>query len=405
MGKRVLVVTQWFDPEPAYRGSEFAQDLVDAGYDVEVVTGFPNYPGGKVYKGYTIRPIRRKTTQSGYQLTRLALYPNHGTSKIGRILNYISFLCSVFIYLTFWIRKVDLVYVYHPPATVAVAVAGAKFFRRWPMVVEIQDLWPDTLAATGMITNPRILSAIGYWTRWMYTRADHIIVQSWGFRNRIAAQGIGSEKITTLINWTNEDQVDVDLSDVPKFDPRHTMTVLFAGNMGPAQALSSVLDAAVQLQDRRNDIGFYFLGDGLDAPALKAKAEGLSNVTFWPRITPEKARCVLKTADALLVHLSDDPLFEITIPSKTQAYMLTGRPIIMAVAGDAARLVAECNGGAVVPPQDVLALCDAIEELADMPAAERDRLGQNARNHYDTHYSKAKGMSVFFAIFDELLLE
>ena len=404
MKKRIIVLTQWFEPEPAYRGKEFVRNLVATGYEVEVVTGFPNYPGGDVYDGYRIRPITHTQEDGGYALTRLALYPSHDASKIGRILNYTSFFMSALIYLSFVARRAHLVYVYHPPLTVGLAAAFSKYLRRWPVVVEIQDLWPDTLKATGMIGNDKVLKVIGWWARWMYGRVDHLIVQSWGFRDRVAAQGVPAKKITMVINWANEATAQY-ATDTPNYSNTHTFRVLFAGNIGRAQALGSVIEAAESLRHARPEVGFYFLGEGLALEGLidEVRARGLTNVTFWPRVSAHEVGSYLDGADALLVHLADDPLFAITIPSKTQAYLYAGKPILMGVRGDAARLVKTEDAGRIFTPENVESMVAAIEDLASMSPEERDAMGQRGRDFYNAKLSRAMGFATFIRIFDSLI--
>lgn len=404
MPKRIIMLTQWFDPEPAYRGAEFAIDLVSQGYEVEVVTGFPNYPGGQIYDGYKISPIQKRAVREGFSLTRLALYPSHDRSKIGRILNYLSFFVSAFIYLAFFAKRADLVYVYHPPLTVGLSAAFAKFVRRWPVVLEIQDLWPDTLEATGMIGNKRVLAIVGWWAQWLYRRVDHIIVQSWGFRDRITQRGEKEQKVSVIINWANETDQNTSSFSSP-FNSDHKFRVLFAGNMGPAQKLSSVLAAAEKLAHSHSEIGFYFLGSGLEAEALKEYAadRSLDNVVFLPRVSASEVGPFLEKSDALLVHLADDPLFSITIPSKTQAYLNAGKPIIMGVRGDAARLVEESGGGLVVPPSDCDALAAAVEKMAAMSHRERDEMGKRAKDFYDEQLCKEKGFASFVGVFEDVM--
>ncbi|MNE41437.1 putative glycosyl transferase [compost metagenome] len=159
MATRVLLLTQWFDPEPTFKGLVFARELVAQGFEVEVVTGFPNYPGGKLYPGYRIKLIQREVID-GVTVTRLPLYPSHGQSGIGRVLNYISFAASSLLYGLFGAKKPDVIYAYHPPLTVGIAAAFIRLLRRVPVVYDIQDMWPDTLRATGMFSNEKALRIV-----------------------------------------------------------------------------------------------------------------------------------------------------------------------------------------------------------------------------------------------------
>ena len=404
MSKRIIFLTQWFDPEPAYHGEEFVRDLIRAGFHVEVVTGFPNYPGGKIYDGYKIRPYKKTESKKGFTLTRLALYPSHSKSKLGRILNYLSFFLSATFYLTFFARSADLVYVYHPPLTVGLAAALSKYIRRWPIILTIQDLWPDTLKTTGMINNPVVLKIIGWSAVWLYRKADHIIVQSWGFKKQILKRGVKELKTSVIINWTNEVS-NVNSPNVPNFNEKHQFRVLFAGNLGPAQDLYSVTKAAKILYKSNPSIGFYFLGSGIEKVKLQkyVRENNLENVVFWPRVSSKDVMPYLLGADALLVHLENDPLFSITIPSKTQAYLYAGKPIIMGVSGDAAYLIRKSGGGLVVTPSDPYCLSDTIKKMSEMPCEQLNLMGDLASEFYDKYLCKEKGFASFVGIFKDVM--
>lgn len=375
------------------KGAAFARRLGELGFDVEVVTGFPNYPGGKIYDGYRVRPIKRMVMQ-GVAVTRLALYPSHDKSRIGRVLNYVSFFLSAALYLTFFARRADVIYAYHPPMTVALAAEVAGFFRRTPVVLDVQDMWPDTLRATGMISDGRLLRGIGRVCRWAWRRAAHVVVLSNGFRRLLIERGVPAERITVIPNWADEQSVTTAPMPRPEaLTEPGRFRVLFAGNMGPAQALDAVLDAAAILAGKCPEVEFCFLGSGLDTERLKARAqgEGLTNVRFLPRVPMADVGAYLAAADCLLVHLKADPLFAITIPSKTQAYMAAGKPIIMAVEGDAAELVHQSRGGVVLPPEDAGALAEGVASLADLAPDDLAELGANARRFYDDHLSFEQG--------------
>jgi len=173
--KRILLITQWFDPEPTFKGLLFAKKLVAHGFDVEVITGFPNYPGGKIYQGYRVKLMQREVIDE-VLVTRLPLYPSHDKSKVGRALNYTSFFLSSLIYGLFFAKRPDVIYAYHPPLTVGVTAALLKFFRKVPVVLDLQDMWPDTLRATGMINNRLILNFISKVCDFVYKSARRIVV-------------------------------------------------------------------------------------------------------------------------------------------------------------------------------------------------------------------------------------
>jgi colanic acid biosynthesis glycosyl transferase WcaI len=404
MATRVLLLTQWFDPEPTFKGLVFARELVAQGFDVEVVTGFPNYPGGRLYPGFKMRLIQREVIE-GVKVTRLPLYPSHGQSGIGRVLNYISFAASASIYSVFFARRADVMYAYHPPLTVGICAALVRFFRRVPVVYDVQDMWPDTLRATGMFSNEKILNVVSRVCDWVYRRVDHLVVLSPGFKALLIDRGVPAQKIDVIYNWCAEDQVcNSQPAERPGLAGVGAFKVLFAGNLGKAQALDTVLEAAALIRDEHPEINFVFLGSGVEGDRLKdlAASRTLTNVFFMPAVPMSEVGGYLAQADALLVHLKKDPLFSVTIPSKTQAYMAAGRPILMAVEGDAAALVEESGGGLVVESENAQALAQSVVKLKCMSAGERVAMAQKGRDFYTHQLSLAEGVKRFAAIFRRL---
>ncbi len=404
MSRRILLLMQFYDPEPVYKGQRFAEEVAKLGYDVEVVTGFPNYPGGKVYDGFRISPVL-KSRVNNIDITRLALYPSHNSNRLGRALNYTSFACSLLIYLIFFVRRADLVYVYHPPLTVGLAAAVAKLIRRRPLVLDIHDLWPDTVSASGMITNARLLRLLDAACKWLYRVSDEIIVQSEGFQLCLRERGVPDTKLSTIISWANEDVITKTQAPVHDALPVDgSLRVLFAGNMGRAQALDSVVAAAEHLKaaGQERAVTFYLLGSGLELETLKAQAStaGLTNVVFLPRVPPAEVGAYLAAADCLLVHLKDDPLFAITIPSKTQVYLLAGKPILIAVRGEAAELVERAGAGVGAVPQNPTSIAEAAIRLAGLQPEERELMGASGRDFYWRELSRAKGITCFGKIFE-----
>lgn len=404
MKYRVLLLTQWFDPEPTFKGLVFARELVQQGFEVEVVTGFPNYPGGKVYPGYKIKWLQREMVDGVY-ITRVPLYPNHDQSAIKRIFNYVSFAGSSLFYGLFMAKRADVIYAYHPPLTVGVTASLLRLIRRIPVVYDIQDMWPDTLRATGMLNNARALTVVGWVCQFVYRHVDRIVVLSPGFKRLLLSRGVPAEKMEVIYNWADEASLATPIE--PEFAPLPEdgrFKVLFAGNMGKAQALDAVLDAAVLLQAREANVCFVMLGGGLEVVRLQERVKDmqLNNVVFFPAVPMAQVGAFLQKADALLVHLRKDPLFEITIPSKTQAYMAVGKPLLMAVNGDAANLVVESGGGVVAESENPKALAAAIEKLSALPPAALSDMGIKAKAYYQKHLSLSVGASRFGEIFHAL---
>ncbi|ATE62284.1 glycosyltransferase family 4 protein [Thauera sinica] len=404
MSIRVLLMTQWFDPEPTFKGLVFARELVRQGFEVEVLTGFPNYPGGKVYDGYRIRLLQRETID-GVRITRVPLFPSHDQSKLGRILNYASFAATSLLYGLFGARRPDVVYAYHPPLSVGVSAAFLRLLRKVPVVYDIQDMWPDTLRATGMFSNEKALSFVAKVCDWVYRRMDRLTVLSPGFKRLLIERGVPEGKIDVIYNWCAEDNLTTPTGSLPAgFPGKDRFCVLFAGNMGKAQALAAVLDAAKLVKERDPRLCFVFLGGGIEVERLKqlAAESALDNVVFLPQVPMAQVGVLLSAADALLVHLKQDPLFRITIPSKTQAYMAVGKPILMAVDGDAADLVRESGGGCIARSEDPVSIAEAALSLMHMSEEERAGMAACNRRFYREKLSLAVGVARFGALFRQL---
>lgn len=404
---RILMLTQWFDPEPTFKGLAFAKELVRQGHEVEVLTGFPNYPGGKLYKGYRVRLLQRET-MDGISILRVPLYPSHDVSALRRIANYATFALSAAFMGALLVKPADVMYVYHPPATVGFAAAIISMVRRIPFVYDIQDLWPDTLAATGMLNNPGILKLVDSGCSFIYRLASKIVVLSPGFKETLITRGVPAKKINVIYNWCDEESIQQEhaaneLDEKLGFAGKFNM--VFAGTMGKAQALDAVIDAAKIIDNKHPKVQFVFVGGGIEVERLKKKTEemGVSNVLFLPRMPMQEIGSVLTRADVLLVHLRADPLFEITVPSKTQAYMAAGRPILMAVRGDAARLLEEGKAGLTCTPEDPESIAAAVERLSRMSQLTLDDMGNNGREFYEKELSLAVGAKKFESVFKSVV--
>lgn len=404
MPKRILLLTQWFDPEPTFKGLLFAKELLKRGFEVEVVTGFPNYPGGRVYDGYKIQ-WRHQEWIEGVLVTRLALYPSHDSSAKKRILNYLSFAVTSFFYCLFSAKKADVMYAYHPPLTIGIVASIVRIFRKIPVVYDIQDIWPDTLRATGMVNNEKVLGLVDNVARWVYRHVDHLVVLSPGFKRLLLERTVSDAKVTVIPNWCDESSLTKRNTEVHKDFPADSkFKIVFAGNMGKAQALDIVIEAAVRLRMTHPQVVFIMIGTGIEADRLKSKTleQELTNVIFLPAMPMDVIGNYLEMAEALLVHLRDDALFEITIPSKTQAYLYMGKPVLMGVRGDAADIIDTAGAGIVFEPGNVDSLCQAIGNLFEQSTDVRLRMGSAGRNYYDEHLSLLVGVNAFAKLFDSL---
>ncbi|HEA3271909.1 TPA: glycosyltransferase family 4 protein [Pasteurella multocida] len=399
---KILLLTQWFEPEPAIKGLAFAKELKAQGHDVQVLTGFPNYPGGKIYEGYKLRFFQKECIE-GIPVLRVALYPSHDSSAIKRILNYVSFAFMAMLFGIFATKKCDVIYAYHPPLTTGIAAIMIKLFRRTPVIYDIQDLWPDTLKATGMLTHDRLLKIVDYVCQCVYKCVDHIVVLSPGFKEKLIQKSVPANKISVIYNWCNETAlINTETSQTVHLC-HQKFNVLFAGNMGKAQALDTILDVAANMLPYP-DIHFTFIGSGTETTRLNMRKddENLTNVTFIPRVPMSQIGHVLQQADLLLVHLKQDVLFEITVPSKIQAYMAIGKPILVAVPGDASNLVRLAQCGETALSENIESIQRAILKMYHLPAQTRHLLGKNGNTFYFNELSLQKGTEKFIELFKKI---
>jgi len=401
---RVLLITQWFEPEPMLKGLLLARELKAMGHEVEVLTGFPNYPGGVLYPGYRLRLLRTDIIE-GIRVTRVPLYPSHSRSAIGRIFNYVSFAAAAAVYGAFQRRKFDVAYVYHPPLTVGMSAAVIGLVHRMPFLYDIQDLWPDTLESTGMISNRHALAIVATACRLVYRRAAMIVAQSPGIETRLLDRGVPREKLHMIYNWCDEAALAPSAARaVVPAGMAGRFNIVFAGNMGPAQALDTVLLAARDAHAADPRIQFVFVGDGVQVSQLQALSDSLQlgkAVMFLPRMPITEIGAILQAADVLLVHLRDDQLFSITVPSKTQAYLFSGKPILMAVHGDAANLVRQADAGVCAEPENAESIAQAAVRLASMEPEALSDMGRRGQAFYEKNLSIKVGIGRLAALLEQ----
>jgi glycosyltransferase involved in cell wall biosynthesis len=410
---RVVFLSICFDPEPGtVMGLPLAQRLRELGdYDVRVLTAVPWYPLGRVYPGYKMK-LWQWEELGGVRVLRVPVYPSHDRSPVRRVATYLSFmLAALFIGIPL-IGRADIVYYFDSLPTTGVVAAILAALRRAAVVQHIGDLWPDTVTESGMLPRGRFVriaeKSVGAWISWLYRRHAAITVASPGLKHLLVDRKVIAEKISVVQTWAFEDKfypmpADPSLRASLGFD---RFTVLYAGNVGPLQALDTVLRAAHELRDR-GDIQIAIMGGGQSEGDLRRlHAElGLTNVRLLPPRPMHEMNAINASADALLVHLRDIPIMHATTPSKTQVAMACGKPVLMGVRGDAAQLIVDANAGFAFPPESPQEMADAIRALADLSEGERTAMGRNGRDYYERHLSRAVGGRVVHDIFQRILTD
>jgi len=385
---------QYFQPEPIFKGLPLARAFRDLGHEVEVLTGFPNYPGGKIYSGYRLK-LYQKEVFDGIKVTRLPLYPSHGRSGIRRIFNFLSFGFAAFLLGPWFVKRPDVIYVYNL-VTLGPAWRILRLLYGSKVVVDVQDLWPESVSASGMMKSTIATRVLSWCCRSQYKSANKLVVLSPGFKQNLSARGIDEKKIEVIYNWCDESSISVpepNPEDAARLQFSNRFNIVFAGTMGVSQSLDCVLEAAVALESELPEVLFTFVGGGVDVPRLRDIGTKLSNVQFLNQMPPSEIGSVFANADVLLVHLKDDPIFRITIPSKIQAYLYAGKPILCGVLGDASDLVMKSGSGVTFLPDDSQSLIEAIRKLRSMTREELMAMGKAGKKFYDSELSMSQGVA------------
>lgn len=402
---RIGMLSQWFDPEtgPAALPAVYAREFVKQGHQVSVLTGFPNYPSGKLYPGYSIRPRHREGSPP-LRVTRVALYPNHGKSALGRLANYASFGLSATVMGGDALRDADAIWVYNSPVTVGAPMLAHSRFGRVPIFLHVQDLWPDSLIESGMFPKgfggrqaARVVAAL---VRLTERRSAVIGVISKSVRDLILERNprIDPERVVYVPNPTNE-QLFRPVSEIRdqagmSRTSDGVVEVMYAGAIGEVQGLDTLVEAASILRHRQ-DVRFILVGDGISRGRLQAKVEelGLTNVEFTGRVPQEDVPLLVARADVQLVSLASTPFLAYTTPSKIPSLLSSGVPIIGQLEGDGARLLRESGAAVVVSPNDAEGLAEAVGSLADAGSARRAEMGHCGRRFYEKNLSAESAAS------------
>lgn len=382
------MVSQHFWPE-SFPINDICSSLSDKAVELEVLTAKPNYPGGKVYDGYRAWNCFRETYK-GINVNRIPLWPR-GKTGLGLILNYLSFVFSGILFGP-WLmrgRKFDVIFVYAPsPILQVIPALFLGFLKNCPVVVWVQDLWPESLSATGYVPNRLVLKLVAMIVRFIYKRSDLILVQSQAFVApvRELASNTPIEYHPNSVNKSFSVTATEDVQQIEGMDG--VFPVLFAGNIGQAQAVDVIVEAACLLKDY-DDIQFVVMGDGSARQGMldEVNQRNLVNLHLPGKFPVESMPGFMQQAEVLLVTLSDREIFAATVPSKVQAYMAVGRPIIASLNGEGARLVEEAGAGLSAPAEDACALADTILKLYQMPEGQRDEMGSNGRDYYQRHFN------------------
>jgi glycosyltransferase involved in cell wall biosynthesis len=386
---RILVFSQHFWPEN-FRINDVATSLLQAGHQVTVLTGQPNYPLGTVFNGYRAAATGVEHHR-GLVIHRVPLVPRGGGGALRLASNYLSFIASAALFGAWRLRgqRFDVIFVYATsPLLQALAAIMLAWLKSCALVTWVQDLWPQSLQVTGFARNPRVLAMVEGVVRFIYARNTLLLVQSQAFVEPVRA--LTPPQVAVRVHY-NPGVDEAPASAAPTLRLGQGFNLVFAGNLGTAQGLDTILDAVERLRDL-SDLRIVLVGSGSRSAWLaeQVHTRSLSQVQLPGRFAPEQMTAILAQAQALLLTLKDDPAMALTVPSKLQTYLATGLPIIAAIGGEAARIVREAGAGLSCRAGDAVALADAIRRLHGMPTQERERMGTAGMRYGSEHFSPAR---------------
>ena len=400
---RILIISQYFYPEN-FRINDLCSGLQENGHEITVLTGKPNYPNGKFYKGYNCFKKRFEKI-NGIDVYRANLFPRGSGSGLKLFINYISFVIFGFFKLFFIKRKFDKIFVYAPsPITVGYLGIFASFIFRAKPFLWVHDLWPESVKDAGGINNKFILRLIDLMTRSIYYFYESILLQSPDFKKYLIAQGVNEKKLTYYPYYAESFyDIVIPKNNVKQMFPEG-LNILFAGNIGVAQSFDTIIEAARILRNKIKGFNFIVLGDGRDKQRVLKKIKEYyleENFEFWGSYPPDQMSDFFASADALLVSLKDTKIFSMTIPGKLQSYLACGKPIIGSLNGIGAKIIRDASCGLVSNSEDAEALANSIYEFNKLTLEDRSKLGDNARKYYEKEFERKALLKRLIDIFEK----
>jgi len=383
----ICIISMYYHPEPVARPHDLACILRQYGHEVRVITTLPNYPHGKIYSNYRQKLFRWEKIE-GIDVFRIPNIISRSRSKLLRIISYSSFTINAIIFGSMVIKDIDAIWTYQ------IGLPGL-IVAKWlcvPSIHEVQDLWPDWGVASGMIHQKWIFHILNNQEKLLYKHSKKIVTITRSFRNKLIQKGVQSDKIEIISNWANDRNFhaaayDYKLAKMEGLSDYFNIT--YIGNIGAAQSLDVIMEAAHLLADIK-DLQFVIIGDGVEKPRLEKKANEyrLKNVLFLGSRPQEKAALYMAMSDILFIHLKRDPIYEITIPSKTFGYLASGKPILAAAEGELAELIQRTKSGLVCKPEDATGLAETARQFRKMTKKQRTAMGDAGIKAINNFYSK-----------------
>lgn len=387
---KILIVSQYFWPEN-FIINDVALKLDELGHDVTVATGKPNYPCGAIFPDYRQRGIQEEIYEGSIRVIRVPLRPRKEGGSWNLARNYLSFACQGSIHLPIHLKgkSFDAILVFAvSPITAAIPAIVLKLMKKAHLAIWVQDLWPESLEATGYVRNRLVLRLVEYVVRWIYAAADTILVQSEAFVGPVALRAT-REKTLVLENCAPRcGAAATSLVRTERLVFHGGFNIVFAGNLGRAQNLETLLKSAELLVEKAPTVRFIVAGDGSESEWLKEQINNrrIPNIVLAGLLDRPAVTDLYRRAEALLVTLGSDAALDRTVPSKIQAYLQAARPILGALNGEGARVLREAEAGFTVASGDARGLTEAVLMLTQMSPSSRAALGRKAHAYFLRHY-------------------
>ena len=388
---KILIVSQYFFPEE-FKINDLARDFVDRGHKVTVLTGKPNYPKGEYYDGYQYKGVVTEK-YFGAEVIRVPLRKRGAGGGKNLVLNYLSFVYNANDYIRKNKMQYDAILVYEiSPITQVYPALFCKKKYGGKVLVWVQDLWPESVTAAGGVKNKLVLGILDRMVKKIYKKSDVLLVQSEGFKESILSKGDFKSKIIFAPNWAEDLYIEKQMikpEKVAAMMPKG-FRVMFAGNIGAAQDVESIIKAANETRDIP-DIKWVIVGDGRAKSIVETQAKefGLSKtVVFLGRHPMKQMPTFFSFADIMVVSLKDEYIFSLTIPAKTQSYMASGKPIVSMLNGEGNRIIENAGCGLTAQSGDYKMLAKNVKKLYKTEKKELSQMGLRGFEYYLSHFDK-----------------
>ena len=401
---KILVISQYFYPEN-FIINELTQSLAKKGLEITVLTGFPNYPSGKIYNGYKRKIYKKEKLNERIEILRMPIFLRGKGTFINLVLNYLSFIFSSCVISPFLLKKkYDLIFVYAPsPIFQTYIGAFLKIIFKVKLITWVQDLWPESLIVTGYVKNKLLLKFISFFVKYTYKYSDLILVSSKGFETKI--KNIYENSVVKyfpnpgIIKHNNE---NIKIKN-KTFLLNDGFNIVFAGNLGKAQSLETILKAAERLKPIK-EINIYLVGSGSKYNSIsdEIKTKNLNNVILTGKIESQNMPIIYQQSSVLLLTLNKSEILGLTVPAKLQTYLAAAKPIICSADGEVAKIIIESQSGIACEAENFDKLYDAILTLYKSDKKILDKMGLDAKKYYNKNFDLEILTNNLIQVFNEI---